>query len=240
MSTILRVLSNTVLKRRPVASSQLDKSDMVSIKAGMDFELHSHALEPAKNHVRVAFTKDVFKGLNTWYAYVPHIQIVEAVDRKPEGVPAISFNPEFKDKSMGTAFKVPGISATLYSNQPIGKAKNFFWYEATHGLTRMPETEAETAAIIRIAEAAQQARDQVRQSFVITSWFRPEPWNSSAGGASQSRHLYGDAIDFYIEGWSTHQMYQAFDSWWFGGVGKYRGLDICHLDARGWNARWFN
>lgn len=240
MSSVLRVVSDTVFKRSPNQSSALPATDKVNVKAGRSFKLHSHALDTAKNHVRVALADSFLNGFNTWYVYIPHVEILEAIDRKPEADKTISFNPELKPKQSGIPFNVPGISRTLFSGEPIGRSKNFLWYEATHGLTRMPKTATETRAIIRIAESLQIYRDKIGKPFMITSWFRPEPWNSRVGGASQSRHLVGDAIDFYIDGWSPWQMYNHFDPIWTGGVGKYRHNDILHLDARGWNSRWYD
>lgn len=118
---------------------------------------------------------------------------------------------------------------------------NFTWAEATHGGTRMPPNQATVDAMIRIATLAQQARDRIGRPFRITSWYRPSEINREVGGASQSQHMVGDAIDFYCDGLTGDQIYRALDPWWTGGLGRYSSYpDLCHIDARGYRARWIH
>ncbi|MBD1876854.1 peptidase M15A [Nodosilinea sp. FACHB-131] len=116
---------------------------------------------------------------------------------------------------------------------------NFTWAEATRGGARMPPNQATVDAIVRIAALAQHARDRVGRPFLITSWYRPPELDSRLGGASESRHVVGDAIDFYCMGLTGNQVYWALDPWWPGGLGRYsRFPALVHLDARGSKARW--
>ena len=118
---------------------------------------------------------------------------------------------------------------------------NFTWAEATRGGTRMPPNQATVDAIIRIATLAQQARDRISRPFLITSWYRPPEINRRVGGASRSRHIVGDAIDFYCNGLTGNQLYWALDPWWPGGLCRYKRFPyLCHIDARGFRARWTN
>ncbi len=116
---------------------------------------------------------------------------------------------------------------------------NFTWAEATRGGSRMPPDQATVDAMVRIARLAQQARDRIGRPFLITSWYRPPEINRRVGGASRSRHIVGDAIDFYCSGLTGNQVYWALDPWWPGGLGRYRRFPaLVHLDARGYKARW--
>ena len=116
---------------------------------------------------------------------------------------------------------------------------NFTWAEATRGGTRMPPNQATVNAIVRIATLAQQARDRIGRPFLVTSWYRPPEINRRVGGASESRHIIGDAIDFYCDGLTGNQIYWALDPWWPGGLGRYNQFPyLCHLDARHYRARW--
>jgi hypothetical protein len=116
---------------------------------------------------------------------------------------------------------------------------NFTWAEATRGGARMPPDQPTVDAIVRIAKLAQQARDRIGRPFLVTSWYRPPEINRRVGGASRSRHIVGDAIDFYCSGLTGNQVYWSLDPWWPGGLGRYgRFPALVHLDARGQKARW--
>ena len=117
---------------------------------------------------------------------------------------------------------------------------NFTWAEATRAGQRMPPDQATVDAIIRIATLAQRARNQIGRPFFITSWYRPPAINRAVGGATFSRHVVGDAIDYYVEGLTGRDLYRALTPWWPGGLGLYGGSRymISHLDARGHRARW--
>lgn len=123
---------------------------------------------------------------------------------------------------------------------PIIPNGNFTWAEATRGGQRMPPDQATVDAIVRIANLAQQARNRIGRPFHITSWYRPPEINRRVGGAPLSRHVVGDAIDYYVEGMTGDELYRLLDPWWPGGLGRYGGnrSRISHLDARGHRARW--
>ncbi len=126
------------------------------------------------------------------------------------------------------------LSASIVANG------NFTWAEATRGGQRMPSDQPTVNAIVRIATLAQQARNRVGRPFHITSWYRPPEINRQVGGAPFSRHVVGDAIDYYVEGMTGDELYRLLDPWWPGGLGRYGGNRrlISHLDARGHRARW--
>lgn len=139
---------------------------------------------------------------------------------------------------------LPGISTPITPTTVIHaeKAPNFTWYEATHGFTRIPDKISVVYNIIKAAKLLQEIRDKVQEPLYITSWYRPKYWNDLAGGATDSRHLCGDGVDFYANGYNYQEMFDLAtrvvgDR---GGVGKYRNNTITHIDARGYRARWYN
>jgi len=118
---------------------------------------------------------------------------------------------------------------------------HFTWAEATHGGTRMPPNQGIVDGMIRMAELAQRARDRIGRPFIVTSWYRPPGINRAVGGAPKSRHLLGDAMDFICVGLSGNQIYWFLDPWWPGGLGRYLKFpNLCHIDSRGYRARWRN
>ena len=118
---------------------------------------------------------------------------------------------------------------------------SFIWAEATRGGSRMPPDQDTLEAMIRIAKLGQRARDRVARSFTVTSWYRDPVANAAVGGVSNSRHINGDAIDFYCDGLTGDEIYWILDPWWPGGLGRYIKFPfLCHIDARDYRARWQN
>ena len=50
-----------------------------------------------------------------------------------------------------------------------------------------------------LAELLERPRQQIGRPFGVTSWYRPPAINQMVGGTTYSRHLYGQAVDFYVE-----------------------------------------
>lgn len=230
----LKITQDTILKKLPIQSRQItDSKSLHPCKAGTSFTLAAWGEED--NHFKITLYQSEIKGLNTWFVWKPHCEMSVA---NPE-VAAISFATKTSDR--GPSVKVPGISQAIFLNDPIIPKGNIHWYELIGGggELRIPEDAEVTGGIIRIAKAAQEARDRIGKPFVITSGYRPPHINASVGGASNSRHLWGDAIDFWVEGFTGRQLYQALDPWWSGGLGQYWHYPyLCHLDARNYEARW--
>jgi hypothetical protein len=161
---------------------------------------------------------------------------LERMARAPRGSPEAPPRPEPVPLPSRPARWTPDNIQLFASIIPNG---NFIWAEATSGGSRMPPNQATVDAIVRIATLAQQARDRIGRPFHVTSWYRPPEVNARVGGASNSRHIVGDAIDFYCDGLTGSQIYHLLDPWWPGGLGRYsRFPALSHIDSRGFRARW--
>lgn len=91
--------------------------------------------------------------------------------------------------------------------------------------------------VIGLARELQKARDFVRSPIIITSWYRPAIINSQIGGATNSRHIQGDAADFYISGYEFQRMLAIFRRNWSGFLFAYPKRQFLHVDRRnggGW------
>jgi hypothetical protein len=122
---------------------------------------------------------------------------------------------------------------------PIIKGGNFSWNEATKGGTRIPRSEVIVERIIAIAEAMEEVRELFGDKpITVNSWYRTPEVNTRIGGASNSRHMIGDAVDFTVEDMKPFDVYLKLDSWWGsrGGLGKANSFT--HIDLRGSCARW--
>jgi hypothetical protein len=184
----------------------------------------------------------------TWFAYVPDIQISGTeIGNKPNdqgtGQPA---NPADR----GMALSLPGFTGTYYSNDPIqpknryGVRGNFTWGEALHvdqakGFYRKPANSGVVYGILRVTDAMEEVRKLYGDKPLrINSWYRDPATNAAVGGASQSRHLSGDAVDFVVPGVSCFSVYARLDGWWGNRGGLASSSVFTHIDVRGYKARW--
>jgi len=86
--------------------------------------------------------------------------------------------------------------------------------------------------------------------FKLTSAFRHPRHNEEIGGASQSRHIYGQAIDITVKDVDKNGIANQKDKKIIldllekeiikdkGGIGRYPNSMSVHFDTRGYRARW--
>lgn len=170
---------------------------------------------------------------------------------KPSGSASVS-NPAghsggqpANPRSLGKAMKFPGFAGVYYTNSPIilttayGDRGNFTWGEATHGGSRIPTSQEVVYGMIRVVKALEDIRHLYGgRPIQVTSWYRPPSVNAAVGGASRSRHLVGDAVDFVIAGHHPYDVFDRLDRWWGGQGGLASATVFTHIDTRGYRARW--
>ncbi|MEO1147130.1 MAG: D-Ala-D-Ala carboxypeptidase family metallohydrolase [Cyanobacteria bacterium J06638_22] len=90
---ILRVVRDTVFKQRPLQSSVLAPSEIISVSREKSFPLHSYAYADNQgdfsNHIKIAIReeKDFLQGRSTWFVYDQHAYVEfdgQVVYPKPE------------------------------------------------------------------------------------------------------------------------------------------------------------
>lgn len=75
---VLWINQVTVLKRRPLDSTLLDTSEVVSVPRGQTYDLHSYAFADSQGnfnqHIKFAIRNrvDFINGLSTWFVFTPH------------------------------------------------------------------------------------------------------------------------------------------------------------------------
>jgi uncharacterized protein YcbK (DUF882 family) len=103
-------------------------------------------------------------------------------------------------------------------------------------------TETILRNIQELAKNLQVLRDEVKKPIKITSGFRDPSFNKKIGGATQSRHITGQAADLKIEGYTPKQVAAIIEKLIAAGKMKQGGLGIystwIHYDVRGTKARW--
>ena len=245
----MQVVSDTLFKRRPVQSVELSDDDKVFVRNKTVFLVNSYA-QPADLHVRVSL-QGAFLGAqsrNTWYCFVPDVMISGTeIGNRPEDEPPNTSSPESGDR--GIPLEFPGFKGTYYANDPIyretqyGERGNFTWAEALHvdaatGFYRRPANAGVVYNILEIASVLEDIRRRYNQPMQINSWYRDPATNAAIGGASQSRHITGDAVDFVIPGIHPYDVYADLDPWWGSRGGLASSTVFTHIDMRGYRARW--
>jgi uncharacterized protein YvpB len=86
MSLTLKIETNTVLKRKPLQSSELPEEQKQAISAGRQFKIDSYTIE--RDHVRCFLSEETIKDTNIWYAFGKHIKIFRESQVYPRTLPA--------------------------------------------------------------------------------------------------------------------------------------------------------
>ena len=231
----LTVTNDTILKLAPKMSSQLAQHQKAFVRNRSEFELLGHE-KSTNNHIKLEFASpSVPDRANTvWYAYSPDIRIEgNEPDNQPKNeTPAPA-------KPAGPFIRLPGFNSRFYLSQPILPGGNFTWAEATKNGSRIPVNRNTVYGIIRAAKVMEDVRKRLGNRPVkINSWYRDPATNRRVGGASRSRHLVGDAVDFVIPGIHPYTIYDRLNGWWGSRGGLASATVFTHIDTRGYYARW--
>jgi len=244
----LLITQATILKPSPEQARLLPPKTLLPVEKGkllpiLAYKAEGDHLRFTLDRARINLVELHASGRNTWYGYGPHCEDPSgySVSNQPADRPG-----RIKEGGQQSVnFKLPGFSTMFTMSDPIDpQALSFTWAEALHwdGKTfRQPDNRGQVEQIIKTARVMQQVRRKLgNRRITITSWLRPYAVNLAVGGASNSRHLYGDGVDFTVTGMSPAQVYGALDSWWGtqGGLAQGGRLGFTHLDGRGQMARW--
>lgn len=237
----VRVVRDTILKRLPVQASELPPEARFPVEGGTEYEILAYADgiagEDFDGHIKftLARREDYINGYNTWFVYEGDAQIYYDDELVYPQTPPDPVRPPTGVGNRGVGIKLPGFISTFYLQDPIIPGGSFTWAEATKNGSRIPATQAVVNNILVLAELLERPRQQIGRPFIVTSWYRPPYINRMVGGAPYSRHLYGQAVDFYVEGLPARTVASQI-SWWPGGLGAYSGW--VHLDT-GPRRRWY-
>jgi uncharacterized protein YcbK (DUF882 family) len=96
--------------------------------------------------------------------------------------------------------------------------------------------------IIQLAKNLQVLRDAVGKSISITSGYRSPQHNKKIGGAKDSQHVKGMAVDIKVAGMTPKEVALIIEGLIESGKMKQGGIGIypswVHYDIRGTKARW--
>ncbi|MGB7087736.1 MAG: D-Ala-D-Ala carboxypeptidase family metallohydrolase [Phormidesmis sp.] len=245
--------ADTFLKALPTQTTYLKQKDLpnqlVFLKAGTELEIIEHfpyegrADSEADDHLFVQLAQPLADqpGIR-WFVYSLHAK-VEGVEpgNDPQDEPAPAPTPKDKTDS-GPKILLPGISRPVGIYEPIyyePTPSNFTWSEMTAGGTRIPTGTAITQRIVKLCKYMDEVRTYLGgKPIVVNSGYRDPITNRRVKGASNSRHLRGDAVDFYVKGVDVvDTFYKVKKHHPKGGLAVGRGF--VHIDLRpGPAARW--
>lgn len=247
---ILTFSHDTVLKPDNKQSIPERSQEYREVDKGYSIFIEGYRPDPEEtNHYVITLGEDAYpsgwlksfhsSNRKEWYVFKDHIEDIEGLSEKnqPEDAPVPA--PTYKDR--GVILKVHGRD--IWTNDPIlSTTPNFTWREALHvapnGSYRHPATPGVLTNIERIATVMQEIRNRYSRPITVNSWYRDPVTNKRVGGASGSRHLQGDAVDFVVQGLSTAEVFKDLDPWWGnrGGLAYHRAF--VHIDFRQFLARW--
>jgi hypothetical protein len=239
----LSIAVDTYLKPLPEPAASFEVEEIAKVLKGTVIPILAYRQE----HGHICFTVDATgfnlatlhpSRKNTWWVYAQHCLDPQGhgADNDPKDTPS--------DTAKGYGIVLPGFTGNYYSTDPIGlKSQSFTWGEALHvdsaGSYRQPANPDVVYKIIKIAEVMQNVKGLFGGAPIkVNSWYRDPVTNRRVGGASQSRHMVGDAVDFHIPGVSLKDVYDRLDPWWASRGGLARGQGFVHIDGRGYRARW--
>lgn len=120
-------------------------------------------------------------------------------------------------------------------SDPIVPGGIYTWGDATKNGTRVPTHDIMERIAVIAAKIEQLTKETGGRKWRINSWYRTPQANRNAGGASNSRHLYGDAVDVFFPGYDA--LHKKLYPTWPGGLAISHG-SFLHLDARDGRSRW--
>ncbi len=252
------ITTDTFLKAFPTQANQLkDKKipdQLVTVKAGTSLDIVDQfpyegvQNSEADDHVFVQLDKPLegHQGIR-WFVYGLHAK-VEGTDpdnnpQQDAHQPDVAKAPEPKvAPDYGPTISIPGISRPVGIYEPIyfePSVSNFTWAEFTKGGARIPVDANVTQRIVKLCKYMDEVRVFLgNRPIRITSGYRDPVSNRAVGGARDSRHMYGDAVDFWVEGMDVVDVFYKLKGYHPKG-GLAVGNGFVHIDLRpGAPARW--
>jgi uncharacterized protein YcbK (DUF882 family) len=120
-------------------------------------------------------------------------------------------------------------------------SKNFDWkeFESKDGAVMPEDIKKNIQALVKDLEVI---RSALGKPMRISSGYRSPAQNEKVGGKSQSYHMKGMAVDFYVPTLTTKQIRDVIETLISQGKIKQGGLGTyptwVHYDNRGTKARW--
>ena len=204
---------STYLKKSPIDSKYLSDAGKTEYQKGESIVTTRLSEINADSHAWVTLKDSGEK----WAIYLPHWN--------QESVPS---TPTAKKGVDWTDF-----TASVGSFISVGEVLQY-------DSRRIPaEGSEEEASIIEICREFDEIRQAWGLPIGVTSGYRPEPFNTEVGGAAESFHVKGMALDIYPCDGELDDFHHWLIKRWSGGYGDGRQKGFIHIDCRN-NGRFFS
>ncbi len=231
--------ANTFLKAHPADIKQIEAQGLPDQLVSIDKETELKIVEnlfyegdrntQSDNHILIELAQPFADQSNLrWFVESASVRI-ESSELKDEP------EPSTRGANYGKKIQLPGISRLVGINEPVyhePEASHFTWRELTKGGTRIPVDSTITLRIVKLCKYMDGVRSFLGDKpITINSGYRDPKSNKAVKGASNSRHLYGDAVDFWVEGMDVEETFQRLKKYHRKG-GLAVGKGFVHLDLR--------
>lgn len=218
---------NTLLKKKPIQSSQLLDSDIKKVSVGEEYKVESY-LYSENSHYQIKIPV-----LGKWYIY-------DTSGKNSHWDCSWEDSHETENKgderSPNTGIKTIISTPHLvnWNNPEIYISKYFRTGEVTkQDYRRIPISGSiQEKNILALACDLDKLREYWGSGLVVTSWYRPHAVNAAVGGATRSFHLTGKGVDIYPLNGQLRKFQNLCLRYWRGGVGRGYPRGFVHLDSR--------
>ena len=205
--TRLRATQETYLKKAPIPSSYLSQSGKTKVAQGQVFDFLTIEEIAADSHDWVT-TAD---HPGRWAIFGSHWE--------PEVPP---------EPAKG---KLPAVDWSDMAS-PLGQFITVGEMLRNDPRRRPAAGSSEEQRLIVLAKEFDAIRRAWGGAILVTSGYRPEPFNRQVGGVPNSRHAFGNALDISPADNRLTEMFWWLKIRWSGGLGDGRKRGFIHIDMR--------
>lgn len=186
------------------------------------------------------FKKDVWLQDPDILGYSTAQKLLELVDKrlgtKEAQTTPDRVEPEKLGTKTGNSFTLPS-GRVVWANEFMVPGIPLTWGETTKDCSRIPTTNKEVAAAIKLADTFGEVRSRFGSPLLISSGFRPNhprDINRMVGGVSNSQHIYFKALDIIPANGDFRTLWKLLKESQFTGLGDgvSTGRGFYHADIR--------
>lgn len=233
MDTI-RCTIPTYLKKNPLQARFLASNQKKEVKPDKIYGVEKYSFDYKSGHYHITLTHQA----GDWYIFPEHWYMTwedgdEILERKPDG--------DVSDQPFSERPELKGKTNIQWNNFQEQISKYFTVGEVTRNdIRRIPTDLMTIRNIYALAKELDKVREEWGSPIIVTSWYRPPGINKAVGGATNSQHIRGSAVDIYPANGNLLALQRWLDkeAWVDKALGYGAPRGFVHLDMRKGNIRW--